>query len=180
MIAAPVAASAAALPPAYLGRWDVTLETPDRALPTWLELVNRDGAPAVRMVGRWGNARWLPSAEFVDGKLRFVSPAKEEGRKDDMVFEGRLAGKFLVGQTTGPDGTVWKWRGERAPSLARTGKPAWGKPITLFNGRDLAGWHPSDAKAPDTWRIEGGSLVSLGNGPELITDGKFDDFRLHI
>jgi hypothetical protein len=168
------------IPPGYLGRWDVTLETPDRKLPTWLEITQVDGKLAVRMVGRWGNARYLPHAEFTDGKLRFVSPKEEEGRKDDMVFEGRLVGKSLIGETHGPDGTLWKWRGERAPSLARTGTPVWGKPITLFNGRDLQGWHLSDPKVANTWPVENGTLVSQGNGTELVTDQKFEDFKLHI
>jgi hypothetical protein len=168
------------IPPGFIGRWDVTLETPERMLPTWLEITQLNGKLAVRMVGRWGHARWLPSAEFADGKIRFVSPKEEEGRKDDMVFEGRLVGNSLVGETRGPDGAVWKWRGERAPALTRAGTPKWGKPVTLFNGHDLEGWHLSDPKAAQTWQVENGTLVSLGNGAELVSDPTFGDFKLHI
>jgi hypothetical protein len=168
------------IPQGYLGRWDVTLDTPEGKLPTWLEIAQLNGKLSVRMVGRWGNARYLPVAEFTDGKLRFVSPKEEEGRKDDMVFESRLVDKSLIGETHGPDGTLWKWRGERAPSLARKVKPAWGKPVTLFNGKDLTGWHLFDPKAAKTWQIENGTLANLGNGTELVTDQKFDDFKLHI
>jgi len=168
------------LPAGYVGRWDVTLFTPGQELPTWLEIVKQDGKPAVRMVGRWGHARWLPSAEFVGGALRFVSPKAEEGRKDDMVFEVRLDGGALVGGTQGPDGTPWRLRGERAPALERKGAPRWGKPVTLFNGEDLAGWHLSDPKAAQTWVVANGNLVSLGNGAELVTDQKFEDFKLHV
>ena len=173
-------ANAGEIPAGYLGRWDVTLETPDRELPTWLDITQFNGKLSVRMVGRWGHARYLPTAEFANGRLRFVSPKEEEGRKDDMVFEGRLAGKSLIGETTGPDGKVWKWRGERAPALTRKGTPLWGKPVTLFDGVDLKGWHLSDPKAAVTWRVEEGTLVSLGNGAELLTDEKFEDFKLHI
>jgi len=168
------------IPPGYLGRWDVTLETPERPLPTWLDITQLNGKLAVRMVGRWGHARFLPTVEFANGRLRFVSPKEEEGRKDDMVFEARLVGNALVGETHGPDGTLWKWRGERAPTLARTGAPVWGKPVTLFNGHDLHGWHLSDPKAAVTWHVEDGTLVSLGNGAELVSDQKFEDFKLHI
>ena len=168
------------IPQGYLGRWDVTLETPERKLPTWLEITQLNGKLSVRMVGRWGNARYLPTAEFANGQLHFVSPKEEEGRKDDMIFDARLVGKSLVGETHGADGTLWKWRGERAPSLARKGTPAWGKPITLFNGKDLAGWHLSDTQAAKTWQIDSGTLVSTGNGAELVSDQKFDDFKLHI
>jgi hypothetical protein len=165
----------------YLGRWDVTLETPDRELPTWLEISQTHGKLQVRMVGRWGNARMLPSAEFVKDGIRFVSPKEEEGRKDsDMIFEGHLHGTRLVGVTTGPDGTVWKWHGERAPTLSRSAAPTWGKPVTVFNGSDLRGWHLSDPQGKQTWVIEDKTLVSTGNGTELVTDQKFEDFELHI
>jgi hypothetical protein len=122
----------------------------------------------------------LPEAKFLGDRIRFVSPKEEEGRKDDMVFEARLEKDSLVGETRGPDGSVWKLRGERAPALIRSAAPAWGEPVTLFNRRDLAGWHLSDPKAAVTWRVEDANLVSLGNGAELVTDQKFEDFKLHI
>jgi hypothetical protein len=164
----------------YLGRWDVTLSTPGHDYATWLEITQMNGKLAVRMVGRWGHPRWLPQAELTDLGLRFVSGAADEGRKDDMVFEGRLEGRALVGETHGPDGAVWTWRGERAPDLKRTAAPAWGRPVTLFNGKDTQGWHVSDANVKNTWTVEDGTLVSNGNGPELITDDKFNDFKLHV
>jgi hypothetical protein len=97
-----------------------------------------------------------------------------------MVFEGKLSGKMLVGITTGPDGTPWQWTGERAPSLKRKSDPKWGKPTQLFNGRDLNGWRRSDPESRVRWKVEDGALVSPGHGPELITDGKFEDFKLHV
>ena len=160
----------------FLGRWDVTLMAPERDYPTWLEITNPDGKLQVRMVGRWGHARVLPKAQFLGDRIRFVSPKEEEGRKDDMVFEARMEKNSLVGETRGPDGSVWKLRGERAPALIRSAAPTWGEPVTLFNGRDLTGWHLSDPKAKVTWRVEDATLVSLGNGAELVTDQKFEDF----
>lgn len=67
-----------------------------------------------------------------------------------------------------------------APSLKRTTEPNWGAPITLFNGKDLSGWKPSDPKSAAAWKVENGTLVSPGHGPELITNAKFEDFKLHI
>jgi hypothetical protein len=131
------------------------------------------------MVGRWGNARALPEVELRGGNLRFVSPKEEEERKDDMVFEGKLVGKTLVGTTTGPDGRPWSWTGQRAPSLKRTRTPKWGKPVQLFNGKDLSGWR-MDKPGPKTWKVEAGTLVSPGQGPEIINDQNFEDFKLHV
>ena len=51
--------------------------------------------------------------------------------------------------------------------------------MPLFNGKDLTGWHPSDPKLP-AWKVENGTLVSPGRGAELITDAKFQDFKLHV
>jgi heme-degrading monooxygenase HmoA len=110
-------ADTAASVQSFLGRWDLTLKTALREYPSWLEITQEDGQLRARMVSRWGHARPLPKIELSNGRITFVSPKEEEDRKDDMVFEGKLSGKTLVGTTTGPDGTPWQWTGERAPSL---------------------------------------------------------------
>ena len=163
-----------------VGRWDITLKTPDREYPSWLEITQENGQLKARMVSRWGHARALPKFELSPGAITFVSPKEEEDRKDDMVFEGKLVGKTLEGTTTGQDGTPWRWTGVMAPSLKRTTEPKWDTPITLFNGKDLSGWRASDPKSTAAWKVEGGTLVSPGHGPELITNAKFEDFKLHI
>jgi hypothetical protein len=173
-------ADTAASVQSFLGRWDLTLKTPLREYPSWLEITQEDGQLKARMVSRWGHARPLPKIELSNGRITFVSPKEEEDRKDDMVFEGKLSGKTLVGTTTGPDGTPWQWTGERAPSLKGTSAPKWGKPIQLFDGKDLSGWKMSDPSATPTWKVEGGTLVSPGHGPELISNAKFQDFKLHV
>jgi hypothetical protein len=164
----------------FLGRWDLTLKTPVQEAPSWLEIAQENGECKARMVSRWGHARPLPKCESSNGQLTFVSPKEEEERKEDMVFVGKLSGKMLVGTTTGPDGTPWTWTGERAPSLKRTSPPKWGTPIALFNGKDLSGWTPSDPKVTPAWTVENGTLVSPGHGPELISNSKFEDFKLHV
>jgi hypothetical protein len=164
---------------AFLGRWDLTLKAPDREYPSWLELRQESGQLKAEMVGRWGNARPLSKAEISGGHLTFVSPKEEEGRPDDMVFEGTLVGKTLAGTTTGPDGTTWQWNGQRAPALNRKSAAKWGKPIPLFNGKDLTGWKMKGTAAT-VWKVEDGNLVSPGNGPELANDSKFEDFKLHV
>ena len=131
------------------------------------------------MVGRWGNSRPLPKIEISNGQLTFVSPKDEESSPADMVFTATLAGNLLSGTVNGPDGKTWQWSGKRAPSLKRAATPKWGKPIRLFNGKDLTGWKMS---GPGTtqWTVENGSLLTPGNGPELINDHKFEDLKLHV
>lgn len=176
--AAPASRSADPAAP-FVGRWDVTLQTPQRAYSSWLD-VERDGKGVkMRMVGRWGHARWLPKAEIVGGRLRFVSPKAEEGRDTDMAFEAERSGEALVGRTTGPDGTAWTFRAVRAPALVRKQAPQWGAPIRLFDGHDLNGWAPIDGSKP-SWRAADGTLVSSGAGSDLRTDQTFRDFKLHL
>jgi len=164
----------------FLGRWDLILMTTQREYPSWLEITREDGQLKARMTGRWGNARPLPKVEISNDQILFVSPKEEEGAKEDMMFKGRLSGKTLAGTVNGPDGTQWQWTGERAPRLETTHDPRWGKPIQLFNGKDLTGWRASDPSSTAGWKVENGTLVSPGHGPELMTDAKFKDFKLHV
>jgi hypothetical protein len=163
----------------FLGRWDLTLKAQDAEYPSWLEIWQEDGQLKAQMVSRWGNARPLPKIELQEGNLTFISPKEEEDRKEDMIFHGKMIGNTLSGTTTGPDGTIWQWVGERAPQLEKTQTPKWGKPILLFNGKDLTGWTMANAGKPE-WTVRDGTLVSPGHGPELIGNAKFQDFKLHI
>ncbi len=164
----------------FLGRWDLTLKAPDREYPSWLEIRQEGGQLRAQMVSRWGNARPLPKIDLLNGAVSFISPKEEEDRNDDMVFEGRLVGNTLSGTTTGPDGTPWRWTGRRAPELRRTHAPKWGKAIPLFNGKDLTGWRMDKPSPAGAWKVEDGTLVSPGNGAEIINNSKFEDFKLHI
>ncbi len=174
----PSTAAKAAKP--FLGRWDLTVKTPDREYPSWLELSMDDGRVAGRMVGQWAHAQPLVKVEVSGGTLTFVSPQGEWDRKDDMPFEGKLVGGSLTGTTKGGDGTPWTWTGQRAPDLGRKGEPKWGKPVDLFDGKDLTGWKEDKPKPGKTWTVVDGALTSPANGPEIINDQKFQDFKLHV
>jgi hypothetical protein len=175
VVAKPGAADSAA---ALLGRWDLTLQAPQHEYPSWLELSEENGQLKAQMVGRWGNARPLPKVELSSGHLTFVSPKDEEALPQDMVFEGTLSGATLSGTVTGPKDGPWHWTGQKAPAL-KSKSEKWGKPIPLFNGKDLAGWKMK-GEGTTKWTVENGNLISPGNGPELINDSKFEDFKLHV
>ena len=165
----------------FLGRWDLTLKAPDGEYPSWLEVKEDGGQLKAQFTGRWGNARPLPKIEVSDGRITFVSPKEEEGSKSDLLFQGQLSGDQLSGTVNGPDEKTWEWIGVKAPSLDSKVKmpPKWGKPIQIFNGKDLTGWRQSKPGPPD-WTVKDGSLVTPGNGPEIISAQKFQDFKLHI
>ena len=164
----------------FLGRWDLTLKAPDGEYPSWIEISEKDGKLSALFTGRWGNARPLPKITIDGARITFVSPKDEEAGKADLVFEGTRKDGGLSGTLNGPDGTQWAWTGVKAPALdKKAASPQWGQPIELFDGKDLGGWHESKAGPPD-WTVKEGNLVSPGNGPEIIGDGKFQDFKLHV
>ena len=165
---------------AFVGRWDLTLKDAGHEYPSWIEIEQKNGRLAALFTGRWGNARPLPRIELTDGQLTFVSPKDQEGSNADLVFKGTLSGQRLSGKVNGPDGSEWSWVGVKAPALnEKMSEVHWGKPVELFNGKDLSGWHESKA-GPPNWSVKEGHLVSPGNGPELISDQKFQDFKLHV
>jgi len=172
------AAPAADSPSAFIGRWDLTLHAPDREYPSWLEVKGEGSTLKALFVGRWGNARPLPSVEVSNGVLKFVSPKAEEDSKTDLEFQGRIDGRNLSGTVNGPDGKEWKWTGVKAPPLTPTHTPKWGEPIQLFNGKDLSGWK-ANGPGP-AWTVRNGDLISPGHGAELIGEQQFKDFKLHV
>ena len=88
-----------------------------------------------------------------------------------------MDGNGLKGTVVFPDGKKYEWTGVRAPSLKRDREPVWGKPIRLFSGTDLKGWH---AMGENQWKAENGILRSPKSGANLVTDERFQDFKLHI
>ena len=143
----------------FLGRWDLSIRTPKGELPSWIEVSEEQGRPKVVMVGVSEHATPLAKVEIKGGEIEFLSPKEEEGFANDTLFKGKVVGGQLVGATSSPSGVSWRWTGHRAPSLKRTSAPKWGKPVSLFNGKDFAGWRFSDPNRAKTWTVEDGTLV---------------------
>lgn len=131
------------------------------------------------MVGLWGHPTPTGEIRVASGEMELTVP-KDEGFPDGTRLRGRLAGGGLVGTVTAPNGASWRWTGRRAPALERKGAPHWGKPIRLFDGKDLGGWTLADPTQASIWSVEGGTLVKQGRGSEIVTVSKFRDFKLHI
>lgn len=162
-----------------IGRWDLTVDQGDRIVPSWLE-VKLSGINTLvgYFVAEGGSARPIAKVEFKDGKFRFAIPPQWEPVNKDMVMEGTLEGGKISGTILASIGKTYTFTGERAPSLKREKAPVWGTPIKLFNGKDLKGWHPS--REPNQWVAENGVLKSPKSGANIITDGTYTDFKLHI
>ena len=179
LLAPAIAAAAQAPEPAILGRWDLQVQGRDGPSPSWLEVWRSGNRTLVgRFVGVVGSARPVARVVFADGVLRFAIPPQWERDSAELRVEGRLEGDRLVGTMVTPGGQQMAWTGTRAPALRRTAPPAWGAPIALFNGADLAGWAPRGGQS--RWRVENGVLSNGGGGGNLVTTRSFDDFKLHV
>jgi hypothetical protein len=159
------------------GRWDMTINMADHEMPSWLE-VRHSGTHTLvgDYVGGGGSARPISKINYSAGKFNFTIPPQWESGSD-LYFEGTFDGNRLSGNLTAADGKNYSWTAVRAPSLHRTSKAAWGTPVKLFNGTSLNGWH---AQGPNQWKAEKGILVSPHSGSNLVTDSRFNDFKLHI
>jgi len=175
--ATPVVAQQPA-PPPILGRWDLTLASPNGPQPSWLEVrPSGNGYLVGQFVGVVGSARPIGKIEFTNGVMRFAIPPQWEQGKSDLQVEGHVQGTGLAGAMTFPDGRRVDWTAKRAPLLRRAATPTWGDSIRLFNGTDVTGWH---ATGPNQWRAVNGVLQSPKSGANLVTDRTFTDYKLHI
>ena len=165
---------------AVVGRWDLTIRGPEGDYPSWLE-VRKSGyhTLAGSFVGQVGSARPISRVEYARGRIHFTVPPQWEQRKDDLIFEGKLEGDMLRGETTDDKGRRVHWEGRRAPALKRTQTPLWGQPLELFNGRALEGWKPRSAAVKNGWLVRDGLLANVEPGNDLVSEKKFTDFKLH-
>ncbi|GGH04244.1 3-keto-disaccharide hydrolase [Mucilaginibacter phyllosphaerae] len=164
--------------PDVIGRWDITMEKDGKSIPSWLE-VQKSGTHTLigRFTYAFGSARPISEVKPDGGKYSFsIPPQWEEGTRN-MDFDFDVSGNTLKGTMVYTDGKTYSFKGVRAPLLIRTKAPVWGKPIRLFNGKDTKGFH-TDGK--NQWIVENGVLRSLKSGANLISDKKFNDFKLHI
>lgn len=164
--------------PSVTGRWDLTIYKDGGEFPSWLEVQSSGHILVGEFVGIVGSARPVSKINFSDGKINFALPPQWESGTNDLSFEGEFSDNKLTGSMTDADGKSYKWSGVRVPVYQFTGVPVWQKPVELFNGKDLTGWHTSGKD--NQWIVKDGVLQSPHSGSNLITDKTFKDFKLHI
>ena len=118
--------------------------------------------------------------EVKDGTLVIVARGDPKGKID--TFEARLEGEILKGKVTYADGKVHHFEGKRAPLLLSRKAPVWGAPVTLFDGKTLAGWKLRDPKKKNGWAVVNGELavVEPKDNADLVSERAFQDMKLHI
>jgi hypothetical protein len=161
------------------GRWDLTVNYEGRLAASWLE-VRHTGINGYigHFVWEGGSSRPISKVEFNNGKVAFHIPAQWERTDKELIFEGVLLEGKLSGTIINTNGKAYSFVGERAPKLWRDKAPKWGKPIQLFNGKDLKGWQALGQ--PNQWVVENGVLKSPISGVNIRSEQTFNDFKLHI
>ena len=176
--------SAAAAEPGYadsvLGRWDLTVQGQDGEYPSWFEIRLRTERELMAgFVGRFGSMRHASAVRFSDDALEVRIPPQYETGDDELVFTGTLTDGQLAGSVRTSDGETLAWTGVRAPALVRTGVQRWGEPVELL-ADGLSRWRQRSDQHPGCWTVQDDVLQATPPCVDLITEARFDDFRLQL
>jgi hypothetical protein len=156
----------------FAGRWDITVTAGNTSYPDWMEVVEADPNPQVRIQPRGGSVRPVKEVRTEGSHLILTL---NPGATWDLT----VAGDRLTGVQKRGDKVTAQLAGMRAPELNRKPPKAWTTPELLFNGKDLSGWEP-DNPANNRWVAQDGVLLNQTKGANLRSVRKFDDFKLHI
>lgn len=199
----PVSAQEDANP--FLGRWALTIPGGGAG---WLGVTNSQGFYDASIL--WGGGSVVPvdSVFFPDEETLVATRSREVVRKDSAGKEIRkqrftdaitakvdgdsLSLTFMQPHADGKGMDRKEFTGKRIaplPPKPDLGKVKYGDPITLFNGKDLSGWHLINPKDSNGWSVadgvfsnnpaqeEGKPHKHYGN---LRTKRDFEDFNLTL
>lgn len=175
-------AAASAADSDYNGRWDLTTGAARRGA-WWVEL-NGVGTPNAsgKFVSAYnGDMNKIDEISVSNGEIKWViKPPKAA----PLVYTAKLAGGKLEGAMTreGQSGGPTKFAGVRAPEINEKDDGTWkkGKPIELFNGKDISGWHALVPGAEMKWSVVDGVLKNAPPTTDIVSDREFWNFDLHV
>jgi hypothetical protein len=175
----------------FNGRWDITANTQPRPRAWWVELTGVGTAtPSGKFISSFGgDLNKIDTIALAGGQLTFTitpppprDPTKtpEKKRIYKARFEaGKLVGTYeLEGQSDPPS----QWTGVRAPVINDKDDGSWkpGRPVALFNGKDLTGWKGLNPGAEVKWSVADGILKNSPPTTDIISEQKFWNFDLHV
>ncbi|MDZ4675569.1 MAG: DUF1080 domain-containing protein [Gemmatimonadota bacterium] len=168
------------LPPEVIGRWDVTMQpTGEAPYASWFEVVQEGDS----FSGRWqpggGHATPINQITTTADSFAFVRPPENDLTAPGYVMAGTIVSGQMAGAMTDLDGTVTSFTASRTPPLVRTVAPVWGEPIDLL-AKGIDGWHLQDPASTQGWRVMDGVLENTEAGGNLVTNGKWMDFKLEL
>jgi len=176
-----------------IGKWDLTITMEEAQLknlgmfrhglmasdgfPGWLQVKLSGFSTLVGYyVGYEGSARPIAEIHYdaSEDTYHFTIPPQWMDI-DDIYFEFSLKDDKLSGYQI-LDGNKLKFTGVRAPGLERKEPPVWGNPVNLLTDHMDRWIIPENNK----FEMVDGVMVNKEKGGNLITNQKFDDFKLSI
>lgn len=176
------------------GQWSLNLPNQEAG---WLAV--EDGR--VSLLWAVGSARPLEKFTLQNGVLQFEKAIKRPLALPDepatryrinLTAQGNaLNGEMLPADANAPQ-TPIRFTGQKQPPMPPRPdltKIAFSEPISLFNGRDLAGWKISRDDKKNGWSARDGLLCNdtpktdfsaYGDHANLRTEAEFEDFQLHL
>ncbi len=163
----------------------------------WLEIRESDDGIKAGLMWEVGSVRPIGSFKLQDGGFSFTRSARRPmAPKIEPPLTSEIRGwqegddlKLIVQQAgSEPQGFTGRWM-PPVPARPDLRNVSFGKPITLFNGRDLTGWRPPAPSKKNGWNARDGVLrnetpktdfSAYGDHANLRTDAEFRDFHLHI
>ena len=160
-----------------LGKWDLNVVKDGSIFPSWVEIKLSGVETYVgRFVSVTGSARPI-SEIYIDGKkFSFEIPPQWDPEYGNLKVSGELVEGKLSGHINYTNGEKYSYSGVPAPYWPNVKDINWGKPIALFNGKNLEGWNQSGKKL---WAIESGVLTCPGAAANLISKSSFSDFKIN-
>jgi hypothetical protein len=173
----------------FNGRWDITVHTQPRPRAWWAEL-NGVGSPSPtgKFVSAYaGDMNKIDSITVTNGVLTFIirrpGGGQKQGPPADLIYTARLVNGKLEGDyhVDGQKNPPLQWTGVRAPVINEKDDGTWkeGKPINLFNGKDLTGWKGLNPTAEVKWTVQDGILRNAPPTTDIISEQSFWNFKLH-
>jgi hypothetical protein len=166
----------------FNGRWDIT-PTLERPRGWWLELkgAGTSNAEGTFISAYGGDLNRINRISVQNGQLTFeIDQPNQQHTK--YVYHAHLMGGKLMGTMEREGQKPVEWTGVRAPAIDEADDGSWrpGKPIELFDGKDLDGWHPLMTNQPMKWSVEDGVLRNAPPTTDIISNRKFWNFTAHI
>jgi hypothetical protein len=181
-----LAAAAFAADSDFNGRWDLTTTTA-RPRGWWVEL-NGVGTPQANgtfISAYAGDLNKIDSISVDNGEVVWMIKTPDNSKNPaKFVYRAKLVGGKMQGTMTREgQATGTPFTGVRAPALANekddgSWKP--GKPIELFNGKDLSGWHALVPTVEMKWSVANGVLKNAPPTTDIVSDQNFWNFALHV
>jgi hypothetical protein len=168
----------------FNGRWDITVPENDRKRAWWLEVNNAEtGKPSGSFISAFGgDLNKYNEGAIENGELHIVIRNNNTKKPEAWHLRAKLVNGKLEG-TQEIEGNPKKlaWTGVHAPKFKTLDpkKLKAGKPVDLFNGRDLNGWHPLRTDRKIEWTVKDGITSNVPGAVDLVSDPKFWNFKLH-